>query len=104
MSVVISAFYLIALCMCGWRAIYRGGARRRGEYRPFDALLWLSGAVLVFIPVVTDLTNVVGWRDPDILYPTIVSVGWVVVLLAWDVRSGRSRGHEDKRAIGGEDA
>ncbi len=89
--------------MCGWRVVYRGVARRTGAYRLYDVLLWLSGAVLVLIPIITDVTNAVGWSDPDILYPTIVSVGWVVVLLAWDVWSGRSRAHEDGRAIVGEE-
>ncbi len=104
MSIAVSAVYAIALCVCGWRAIYRGGARRRGEYRWYDVLLWLSGAVLVLIPVIADVTNAVGWSDPDILYPTIFSVGWVVALLVWDVRSGRSRAHENRRASVGEDA
>jgi len=104
MSIAVSAVYLIVLCVCGWRVVYRGVARTRGEYRSFDAFLWLSGAVLVLIPIVTDVTNAVGWSDPDILYPTIVSVGWVVVLLAWDVWSVWSRARENRRAIIGEDA
>ncbi len=87
MSVTINAVYLIVLCVCGWCAIYRDVARCRGECRPYDALFWLSGAVLVLIPIITDVTNAVGWSDPDIRYPTIFSVGWVVALLAWDVRS-----------------
>ncbi len=104
MSVAISAVYLLALCVCGWRVIYRVVAHRRGEYRLYDVLLWLSGTVLVLIPVVTDVTNASGWSDPDILYPTIFSVGWVVVLLAWDVRSRRSRARENRRPIVGDDA
>ncbi len=104
MSIAVSVIYSIALGVCGWRAIYRGMARRRGAHRPFDALLWLSGAVLVLLPIVTAVTNAVGWRDPDIFYPTIFSVGWVVALLVWDVRSGRSRAHENRRARVGEDA
>ena len=87
MSIAVSAVYVITLCVWGWRAIYRGVARRRGAYRRYDTLLRLSGAVLVLIPIVTDVTNAVGWSDPDILYPTIFSVGWVVVLLAGDVWS-----------------
>jgi len=101
MSIAISAVYVIVLCVCGWRIIYRGVARRRGEHRPFDTLLWLSGALLVLIPVIADVGNSAGWSDPDILYPTILSVGWVVVLLAWDVCS---RAHAHRRAIVGEDA
>ncbi len=104
MSIAVSAVYVIALCVCGWRAIYRGVARRRGAYRTADTLLWLSGAVLVLIPVIADVTNAVGWSDPDILYPTIFSVGWVVVLLGWDVWSVWSRAREHRRAIVGEDA
>ncbi len=97
MSIVLSAIYLIKLSVCGWRAIYRGATRTRGEYRPYDALLWLSGAVLVLIAVVADITNAVGWSDPDRLYPTILSVGWVVVLLAWHVRSEPARARADRR-------
>ncbi len=104
MSIAVSAVYLIVLCVCGWRVVYRIVARRRGAYRPFDVLLWLSGAVLVLIPVVTDVTNVVGWSDPDILYPTIFSVGWIGALLVWQVWSVWSRAHEQRRAIVGEDA
>ena len=104
MSIAVSAVYGIALCVYGWRAIYRGVARRRGEYRWYDALLWLSGAVLVLIPVIADVTNAVGWSDPDILYPMIFSIGWVVVLLAWNVWSVWSRVREHRRAIVGEDA
>ncbi len=104
MSIAVSAVYAIALCVCGWRAIYRVVTRKRGEYRGYDVLLWLSGGVLVLIPVIADVTNAVGWSDSDILYPTIFSVGWVVVLLVWDMRSGRSRAHENRRARVGEDA
>jgi len=104
MSIVLSAVYRIGLCVCGWRAIYRGATRTRGEYRAYDALLWLSGAVLVLIPVVADITNAVGWSDPDIRYLTILSVGCVVVLLAWHVRSKRSRARADRRAIVAADA
>jgi len=87
MSVAINAVYLIALCVCGRRVIYRAVTRTRGERVPFDALLWLSGVVLVLIPVVADVTNVSGWVDPDTLYPTILSVGGIMGLLAWDVQS-----------------
>ncbi len=80
-----SAVYVIVLCVCGWRAIYRVVTRTRGEYRPYDALLWLSAAVLVLVPIVADVTNAVGWSDPDILYPTILSVGGIMGLLTWDV-------------------
>jgi len=104
MSIAVSAFYLIVLCVCGWRVVYRDAARRRGEYRPFDALLWLSGALLVLIPVIADVGNLAGWSAPDTLYPTILSVGWVVVLLVWDVWSVWSRAHEHRRAIVDEDA
>ena len=104
MSIAVSAVYLIVLCVCGWRVVYRIVARSGGEYRPFDALLWLSGAVLVLIPVAADVTNAIGWSDPDILYPTIFSVGWVVVLLGWDVWTVWSRAHEHRRTSVGEDA
>ncbi len=104
MSIAVSAVYLIVLCVCGWRVAYRVVTRKRGDCALFDVLLWLSGAVLVLIPVIADVTNAVGWSDPDILYPTIFSVGWVVALLVWDVRSGRSRAHENRRARVGEDA
>jgi len=85
MSIALNAVYLIALCVCGWRVIYRAVTRTRGESVPFDALLWLSAVVLT--PVVADVTNVSGWGDPDTLYPTIFSVGSIIGLLAWDVRS-----------------
>ncbi len=75
MSVAINAVYLIVLCVCGWRVIYRAVTRIRGDCPPFDVLLWLSAAVLVLLPVVADVTNVSGWSDPDTLYPTIFSVG-----------------------------
>jgi len=91
MSVALNAVYLIALCVCGWRVIYRAVTRTRGESVPFDALLWLSAVVLVLTPVVADVTNVSGWGDPDTLYPTILSVGSISALLAWDVRSVWSR-------------
>jgi len=91
MSVAISAVYVIMLCVCGWRVIYRVVTRTRGESRPYDALLWLSAAVLVLIPVVADLTTAGGWSDPDTLYPTILSVGGITGLLIWDVRSVWSR-------------
>jgi hypothetical protein len=97
MSVALNAVYLIALCVCGWRVIYRAVTRTRGESVPFDALLWLSAVVLVLTPVVADVTNVSGWGDPDTLYPTILSVGGISGLLAWDVRSVWSRAH--RRAI-----
>jgi len=57
--------------------------------------------------------NVVPERDgifgglgvhPHILYLTILSVGCVVVLLAWPVRSERSRARADRRAIVAADA
>jgi len=104
MSVAINAFYLIVLCVCGWRTIYRVATRHRGAWPPFDALLWLSAVVLVLIPGVADSTNATGWSDPDTLYPMILSVGWVVALLAWDVWSVWSRAHENRRAIVDEDA
>jgi len=85
MSSGLSAVYVIVLCVCGWRVIYRVVTRKRGECPPSDALLWLSGAVLV--PIVADVTNAVGWRDPDTLYPTILSVGGIIGLLIWDARS-----------------
>ncbi len=88
------------LCVCGWRAIYRVVTRTRGEYRPYDALLWLSVVVLMLMPVVADVTNAAGWCDPATLYPTIISVGWVVVLLAWDLWSERSMARDD-RVVGG---
>jgi len=97
MSVALNAVYLIALCVCGWRVICRAVTRKRGESVPFDALLWLSVVVLVLIPVVTDVSNVSGWSDPDTLYPTILSIGSIMGLLAWDVRSVWSRAH--RRAI-----
>ena len=87
MSVALNAVYLIALCVCGWRVIYRAVTRKRGDCSPFDALLWLSAVVLVLIPVIAAVTNVSGWGDPDTLYPTILSVGGIIGLLAWDVRS-----------------
>lgn len=89
--------------MGGMPSIEAGRAAGR-EYRWYDVLLWLSGAVLVLIPVIANVTNAVGWSDPDILYPTIFSVGWVVALLVWDVRAGPSRAHENRRASVGEDA
>ncbi len=95
MSVALNAVYLIALCVCGWRVIYRAVTRTRGESVPFDALLWLAAVVL--IPVVADVTNVSGWGDPDTLYPTILSVGGIIGLLAWDVRSMWSRAR--RRAV-----
>ncbi len=95
MSVALNAVYLIALCVCGWRVIYRAVTRTRGESVPFDALLWLVAVVL--IPVVADVTNVSGWGDPDTLYPTILSVGGIIGLLAWDVRSMWSRAR--RRAV-----
>jgi len=61
------------------------------------AVSWLSAALLVLTPVVADVTNVSGWGDPDTLYPTILSVGGISGLLAWDVRSVWSRTH--RRAI-----
>ncbi len=101
MSVAINAVYLIVLCVCGWRVIYRAVTPKRGESVPFDALLWLSAAVLVLIPVVADVTNVSGWGDPDTLYPTILSVGGIMGLLAWDVRSVWSRAHRRAVSDGG---
>ncbi len=97
MSVALNAAYLIVLCVCGWRVIYRAVTRTRGERVPFDVLLWLSAVVLVLIPVVADVTNVSGWGDPDTLYPTILSVGGIIGLLAWDVRSMWSRAR--RRAV-----
>jgi len=91
MSVAISAVYVIMLCMYGWRVIYRVVTRTRGETRPYDALLWLSAAVLVLVPIVADVTAAVGWSDPDTLYPTILSVGGIMGLLTWDVRTAWSR-------------
>jgi len=92
MSVALNAVYLIALCVCGWRVIYRAVTRtREGDCSPFDVLLWLSALVLVLIPVVADVSNVSGWGDPDTLYPTILSVGGIMGLLAWDVQSVWSR-------------
>jgi len=101
MSVALNAVYLIVLCVCGWRVIYRAVTRKRGESVPFDALLWLSAAVLVLIPVVVDVTNAAGWGDPDTLYPTILSVGGVIGLLAWDVRSVWSMTHRRGVSDGG---
>jgi len=93
MSSGLSAVYVIVLCVCGWRVIYRVATRKRGEWPPSDALLWLSGAVLVLVPIVADVTNAVGWSDPDTLYPTMLSVGSIIGLLAWDVWSVWSRAH-----------
>jgi len=61
------------------------------------AVSWLSAALLVLIPVVADVSNVSGWGDPATLYPTILSVGSIMGLLAWDVRSVWSSAH--RRAI-----
>ena len=72
MSVAINAVYLIALCLCGWRVIYRVVTRKRGESRPYDALLWLSAAVLVLIPVVADVTAASCVERPrHLLWPRI---------------------------------
>ncbi len=101
MSVALNAVYLIVLCVCGWRVIYRAVTRKRGEGVPFDALLWLSAAVLVLIPVVVDVTNAAGWGDSDTLYPTILSVGGIIGLLAWDVRSVWSMTHRRAVSDGG---
>jgi len=101
MSVALNAVYLIVLCVCGWRVIYRAVTRKRGERVPFDALLWLSAAVLVLIPVVVDVTNAAGWGDSDTLYPTILSVGGIIGLLAWDVRSVWSMTHRRAVSDGG---
>jgi len=77
--------------VCGWRVIYRVVTRTRGACPPSAVLLWLSAAVLVLIPVVAAVTTAVGWSDPDILYPTILSVGGIIGLLTWDVRTAWSR-------------
>ena len=91
MSVALNAVYLIVLCVCGWRVIYRAVTRKKEDCSPFDALLWLSAVVLVLIPVIAAVTNVSGWGDPDTLYPTILSVGGIIGLLAWDVWSRARR-------------
>ncbi len=101
MSVAINAVYLIVLCVCGWRVIYRAVTHTRKECSPFDVLLWLSAAVLVLIPVVADVSNVSGWGDPDTLYPTILSVGGISGLLVWDVRSVWSMAHRRAVSDGG---
>ncbi len=89
MSVALNAVYLIVRVR---GACHRsGGDAHTGECSPLDVFLWLSAALLVLIPVVADVTNVSGWGDPDTLYPTILSVGSISALLAWDVRSVWSR-------------
>ena len=90
MSIVPSAIYFIALCVYGWRVVHRRVTRGRGERLLDSALLWLSGVVLVLLPILAAINSASGWSDPETLYPTMLSVGWVLVLLAWDARSMRS--------------
>jgi hypothetical protein len=67
--------------------------RTRGTGVQFDALLGLSGAVLVLIPVVAGLSHAAAPGDLDTLYPTVCSVGGVSGLLAWDLWSEWSGAH-----------
>lgn len=69
---------------------------------PADALLWLSGAVLVLLPILAAASSASGWSDPETLYPTMFSAGWVVALFAWDLRSMRSTVRDDKQENVGE--
>jgi len=100
MSIAPSVIYCIALCVCGWRVVHRLITRGRGERLPYDALLWLSGVVLVLLPIVAAISSASGWSNPETLYPTLFSVGWVVVLLAWDLRSVRSMARRSTKGVG----
>lgn len=93
MSASINLFYLMGLCVFGWRLIYRVTARTRGEGAPSDALLWVSGAVLVLMPVVGNANNATVWNDPETLDPTLLSIGGIIGLLAWDGRAAWSLAH-----------
>ena len=97
MSIVPSAIYFIALCVCGWRVVHRRVARGRGERLPNDALLWLFGVVLILLPIIAAASSASGWSDPETLYPTMFSAGWVVALLAWDFRSMRSMVRDNRQ-------
>jgi hypothetical protein len=69
---------------------------------PNDALLWLSGVVLVLLPIIAAASSASGWNDPETLYPTMFSAGWVIALLAWDLRSMRSMVRDDRQGNVGE--
>lgn len=92
-SMGIAAVYIVALVVFGWVMIRRHAARVTG-LREGWAWPWLFGAALalVLIPALYDATSPTGWTDSDTLAPSVVSVGAVVVALAWDLWSTRSAG------------